>query len=125
MDLNESTTYQPYVLGRLFAVLEKIQEQASGVTTIKDKYFTSAGSTPSAVFPLIVDLAQKHLRKMDGGKKVYFEKLLQSLLCMVSASYPSHHTLSDQGVFQLGYYHQKQKFYQSKTTADAENNQNQ
>ena len=123
MELNEETTYQPYVLGRLFAVLERIQERASGVTTIKDKYFTSAASTPAAVFPLIVDLAGKHLRKMDGGEKIYFDKLLQAMLCQVTQSYPAHHTLTEQGIFQLGYYHQKQKFFEKKTAAEAENNQ--
>ena len=115
MQLNETTTYQPYVLGRIFATLERIQEVASGVTTIKDKYFTSASATPSAVFPLIVDLAKKHLRKMEDGKKIYYEKNLQGLLCMVRESYPAHHTLTEQGVFQLGYYHQKQKFFEKKS----------
>ena len=125
MELNKNTTYQPYVLGRIFALLERIQEKASSVTTIKDKYFSSAAATPAAVFPLIVDLAQKHLRKMDGGEKIYYEKMLQTLLGMVTASYPSHHTLSEQGVFQLGYYHQKQEFFKKKSENDdpaADNN---
>lgn len=76
VELNENTNYLPYLLGRLFSVLENLQSAANpGInTTIKDKYFTSAGATPSVVFPTLVNLAQKHLRKLEGGQKVFFSK---------------------------------------------------
>lgn len=66
--LNEESAYLPYVLGRMFSVLEAIQQQANpGInTTIKDKYFNSACSMPGSVFPLLVNLAQKHLKKIRG-----------------------------------------------------------
>ncbi|MEG0941502.1 MAG: type I-C CRISPR-associated protein Cas8c/Csd1 [Oscillospiraceae bacterium] len=114
VELNESTTYQPYVLGRLFSILEQIQEKASGVTTIKDKYFSSACATPSTVFPLIMNLADKHLRKLDGGIRVNFSKQLGELTSLITESYPVHHNLYDQGIFQLGYYHQTQKRYEKR-----------
>lgn len=114
VELNEKTTYQPYVLGRLFAVLEEIQNRASGVTTIKDKYFTSACATPAVVFPMIMNLSDKHLRKLDSGLKINYAKQIQALTGAITKSYPSHHTLYDQGIFQLGYYHQTQKRYQKK-----------
>lgn len=116
MQLNEATTYQPYVLGRLFAILEEVQNRASGVTTIKDKYFSSACATPAVVFPLIMNLSDKHLRKHEGGMKVYYAKQIGALTAMLTESYPAHHSLYDQGVFQLGYYHQTQKRYEKKNT---------
>ena len=120
MELNEKTTYQPYVLGRLFSVLEGIQQAANpGInTTITDKYFTSACATPAIVFPTLFNLAKKHLKKMGGGKQVYWEKQLTHLMGQITESYPAHHTLYEQGVFQLGYYHQTQKRYEKKEKAD-------
>ncbi|HPS76416.1 MAG TPA: type I-C CRISPR-associated protein Cas8c/Csd1 [Oscillospiraceae bacterium] len=123
VELNEQTNYQPYVLGRLFSVLEGLQQMANpGInTTIKDKYFTSAGATPSIVFPTLLNLAEKHLRKLDGGKRVYFAKQITELTGRITESYPAHHNLYDQGVFQLGYYHQTQKRFEKKEkTAAAE-----
>jgi CRISPR-associated protein Csd1 len=114
VELNEKTTYQPYVLGRLFAVLEEIQNRVSGVTTIKDKYFSSACATPAVVFPLIMNLSDKHLRKLENGPKINYAKQIQALTGAITHSYPVHHTLYEQGIFQLGYYHQTQKRYQKK-----------
>ncbi|MEA5152588.1 MAG: type I-C CRISPR-associated protein Cas8c/Csd1 [Oscillospiraceae bacterium] len=116
VELNEKTTYQPYILGRMFSVLEDIQEKANpGInTTIKDKYFTSACATPAVVFPTLIKLAEKHLRKMDDAGRVWFSKQLQALTALLTESYPAHLTLSDQGIFQLGYYHQTQKRYEKK-----------
>src|SRR5699024_6383420 len=67
--LNDQSTYLPYVLGRLFSVLEAIQRSASpGInTTIKNRYFNAASATPALVFPTLINLAQKHLNKLDGG----------------------------------------------------------
>jgi CRISPR-associated protein Csd1 len=115
--LNEETVYQPYVLGRLFSVLEAIQDDANpGInTTIKDKYFTSACATPSVIFPILLNLTEKHLKKLSTGKKIYYSQQLQSLLGKITESYPSHMTLDEQGAFQLGYYHQTQKRFTKKT----------
>lgn len=115
VELNEKTVYQPYVLGRLFCVLENIQRRANpGInTTIKDKYFTSASATPAVVFPTLLSLAEKHLRKIDGS--VYFSKQVTELTAKITESYPKHLSLYDQGIFQLGYYHQVQKTFEKKT----------
>ena len=114
--LNEESTYVPYVLGRLFAVLEAIQENANpGInTTIRDRYFNSACSTPALAFPGLINLAQKHLSKMGGGKEVYYNTQLAVLLGKLDEDYPTHLTLQEQGAFQIGYYHQVQKRYSKK-----------
>lgn len=116
MKLNESTTYPPYLLGRLFAVLENIQFKANpGINaTIKDRYFNSACASPATVFPTLLRLSQSHQRKLDGGLHVYYDKMLTSLMGSIGESYPARLSLQDQGIFQLGYYHQKQKLFTKK-----------
>lgn len=114
VSLNSESTCVPYNLGRLFSVLETIQEKANpGInTTIKDKYFNSASATPSRVFPTLVNLSQKHLRKLDKGSQVFYAKQLTELLGKLSETYPDRMNLPQQGSFQLGYYHQTQDRYQ-------------
>jgi CRISPR-associated protein Csd1 len=115
MELNEQSTYLPYLLGRLFSVLEDVQHAANpGINaTIKDKYFTSAAATPATVFPLLLNLAQKHLRKIEGiGLRVKLEKQIGKLMEHIDQDYPTRMTLPQQGAFHIGYYHQTQKRYQ-------------
>ena len=121
VQLNDQTTYQPYLLGRLFAVLEAIQEKATpGINaTIKDKYFTSACATPRVVFPILLNLKDKHLKKLDGGIRVYYDKQVSELMGQLTEDYPAHLSLQDQGVFQIGYYHQKQKRFEKKNQEEA------
>lgn len=119
--LNEETNDTAYVLGRLFAVLEAVQEEANpGVNaTIRDRYFNSACATPGAVFPILMKLKNSHIRKIERqkiGKKVYFEKLLTQLMGKVE-DFPKRLTLEEQGHFILGYYHQVQKRYEKKEEA--------
>ena len=116
VQLNENTTYLPYRLGRLFAVLEALQQKANpGINaTIKDRYFNSACATPAVVFPALIRLAQNHLNKLDGGVKVYYDKMITGLLNALEESYPVRLSLQDQGIFQIGYYHQKQKLFTKK-----------
>lgn len=116
--LNEETNDVAYVLGRIFAVLEAIQEEANpGLnSTIKDRYFNSAGASPCTVFPILMKLKNSHIRKIERQKewkKIYFEKLLTDLIGKISV-YPKRLTLEDQGRFILGYYHQVQKRYETK-----------
>lgn len=114
--LSEETTYAPYVLGRLFAVLEGLQGAANpGInTTIKDRYFTSACCTPAMVFPVLLRLAQAHLKKLNEAGDVYFSKQITQLIGMLDEAYPKRLNLYDQGIFQLGYYHQTQKRFEKK-----------
>lgn len=106
VELNEQSTYLPYRLGRLFAVLEAVQQRANPNinTTIKDRYFNSACATPALVFPTLLCLAQSHLGKIGGGAEVYYDKMITELLGDVTQSYPARLSLQDQGIFQLGYY---------------------
>ncbi len=116
MSLNPDSSNVPYNLGRLFSVLEAIQASANpGInTTIKDKYFNSASATPGHVFPVLLNLAQKHLKKLDGGLRTHYDKQLTSLLAKLRETYPARLNLPQQGSFQLGYYHQTQARYEKK-----------
>lgn len=113
MALNEASTNVPYVLGRLFSVLEDLQQKANpGVNaTITDKYFNSACATPAVVFPTLVKLSRSHLRKLDGGVRIFYEKKLGTIFGLLTEEYPARLTLPQQGAFQLGYYHQTQARY--------------
>ena len=116
VSLNE-TTNVPYILGRLFSVLEAVQSDANpGInTTIKDRYFNSACATPALVFPTLLKLAQKHLQKLPDGKAVFYNKQITELAALVPASgYPARLSLPDQGKFEIGYYHQTQKRFEKK-----------
>ncbi len=109
MSLNESYTHPAYVLGRLFAWLERAQRAALGQNinaTIKDRYFTSACASPASVFPILLRLSHHHLEKAKYGK--YFERQIEGLLAMLEAKpFPARLTLDEQGIFILGYYHQR------------------
>lgn len=120
VELNEQSTYLPYRLGRLFAVLEAVQQKANPNinTTIKDRYFNSACATPALVFPTLLRLAQSHLSKIGGGAEVYYDKMITELLGDVTQSYPPRLNLQDQGIFQIGYYHQRQRMYAKKEEKD-------
>ena len=114
--LNENSTNIPYTIGRLFAVYEAAQEQANpGINaTIKDKYFNSVAATPAHILPLLNDLYQHHLKKLPQGSQVYFEKQVGELLSILGEEFPLRLSLPEQGAFQLGYYHQKQKRFEKK-----------
>lgn len=116
VELNEQSNYTPYVLGRLFAVLEDVQSAANpGLNaTIKDHYFNSACATPAVVFPTLLKLAQKHLQKLSTGSGIYFNRQITNLIGRLDAPFPARMTLPEQGTFEIGYYHQTQKRYEKK-----------
>ena len=105
VELNEENTYLPYVLGRLFAVLERVQADANpGIkSTIRDKYFNSASSSPATIFPLLTKLSQSHLRKLDTGLRISHEKRITDLEGRIRQTLPDHLSLPEQGAFHLGY----------------------
>lgn len=113
--LDLSNTNPAYRLGRLFAALEKIQEEASpGLNaTIRDRYYGAASSTPVAVFTTLLRLKNSHLKKLSVGRAMWFEKLLGEILSSVT-DFQKHLPLPDQGRFALGYYHQRQDFFTKK-----------
>lgn len=122
VSLNENSKNIPYTLGRLFSVYEEIQEKANprnpgnpGInTTIKDRYFGSAAAMPATVFPILSNLAQKHLRKLSDEQRVYLDKKVMTLKSVLGEQYPAHMSLPEQGSFDLGYYHQTQARYTKK-----------
>lgn len=113
--LDPSNTNPAYRLGRLFAALEKIQEEASpGLNaTIRDRYYGAASTTPVTVFTSLLRLKNAHLKKLNPGRVIWFEKLLTEVLGEVG-DFPAHLMLPDQGRFALGYYHQRQAFFMKK-----------
>ena len=124
MGLNVECKEPAYVLGRLFAILEFIQKDANpGInTTIRDRYFNSACTTPASVFPVLIKLKNSHIKKLEresGGTKIYYEKLLTELMGNLAVEgkgtgFPQRLSLEEQGKFMLGYYHQIQKKYEKK-----------
>ena len=113
--LDKDNNNQGYLCGRLFAVLDKIQEDANNISSIRERYMNAASATPSAVFATILNLSIHHSEKLDEGRKIYFEKLKQEIIDKMSANgFPAHLGLQDQGRFFVGYYHQRQDFFTSK-----------
>ncbi|MBX3038247.1 MAG: type I-C CRISPR-associated protein Cas8c/Csd1 [Anaerolineales bacterium] len=124
MSLNKQSTYPPYVLGRLFAVLEDAQKQAAKPakldSTIKDRYFSSACASPANVFPVLLRLSQHHISKAEKGRHI--DSRIQDILDLLEfdkTPIPTYLSLDDQGVFVLGYYHQRADFYPPKADANS------
>lgn len=127
MAVNKETKEISYVLGRLFSVLENIQESANpGINaTIKDRYFNAACATPAVTFPVLFKLSNAHLRKLESGKVVYFSKKLQELtdkLVMpdVGQPFPRRLSLEEQGAFVIGYYQETQARFTKKEETENE-----
>lgn len=111
--LDKDNSSAAYRLGRLFAVLEKIQEEASpGLNaTIRDRYYGAASSVPVAVFTTLLRLKNHHLAKLESrGRAVNFERLIGEIMAGI-VNFPAHLLLPDQGRFALGYYHQRQALF--------------
>lgn len=111
-----------YQLGRLFAVLEKIQEEANpGInTTIRERYYAAACSAPVTVFANLMRLKNHHLAKLDRKPRVIeFEQLLGEIIEKLDG-FPAHLDLHEQGMFAIGYYHQRQAFFSKKQSEAAD-----
>jgi len=110
MALDPQNTDIAYVLGRLFAVLERAQKDAvpGANTTIKDRFFGAASSTPRTVFPQLVRHAQHHIEKAEFGH--VRDKEIEEIMDKIS-EFPPHLSLDDQGLFAIGYYHQRADFF--------------
>ena len=116
--LDPSNDNPGYCLGRLFAVLEKVQEDAlPGLNaTIKDKFYATASSDPAAVFATLIRNNNHHIEKLAAERpqaKVFYEKLKQDILGHLN-DIPAHLELADQARFALGYYHQRQDLFTKK-----------
>ena len=111
--LDKENSNQGYLCGRLFAVLDKIQEKANNQHSIRERYMNSASSTPAAVFSTILNLSNHHMENLKNeGQKIYFEKLKQEIISKIEAGgFKAQLDLQDQGRFFIGYYHQRQDFF--------------
>lgn len=114
MSLNEQSTIPAYLLGRLFAVLEKVQQEAIGDmnASIKDRYFTSACAAPRTVFPTLLRLSQHWISKAEYGYAS--DRRIQDILNLLDVEknpIPARLSLDEQGIFVLGYYHQRAAFF--------------
>lgn len=121
MSLDENNLNPAYRLGRLFAVLEKIQEvaQPNINATIRDRYYGAASSTPVTVFPTLLKLKNHHVAKLDErGRKILYrafednkpDDYIAKIFLGIDDFRPQL-TLQDQGRFAIGYYHQRQAFF--------------
>jgi CRISPR-associated protein Csd1 len=117
VSLNEESTSVSYRLGRLFAVLEKAQSDSNKdlKSTINSKYFSSASTTPAVVFPVLLKLAQHHIAKSDWGFKSnqWIEDVLEGI-----DKFPAYLNQEEQGMFMLGYYHQRKAFFKKKESGE-------
>jgi CRISPR-associated protein Csd1 len=109
--LNPDNKNKGYLLGRLFALFEKAQQEANPEVkaTIKDRYYAAASATPATVFPILLRLAQHHIAKAQYGGRV--DKLIEGVMADID-SFPTHLNLDEQGLFALGYYQQRSALYQ-------------
>lgn len=113
VSLDKENPNVPYRLGRLFAVLERAQADTNREmkSTINSKYFSSASTTPAVVFPVLLKLAQHHIAKSDWGFKITqdIEETLEGV-----DEFPAYLSLEEQGMFMLGYYHQRKANFKKK-----------
>ena len=123
MSLNKQSTIPAYRLGRLFAVLEKAQREAvPGLNaSIADRYFTSACAAPASVFPTLLRLSRHHIAKLKYG--YVYDQLTEEILQPLDVEnnrIPARLTLEEQGVFVLGYYHQRRELWTAKPKNESE-----
>lgn len=122
--LDETNHEVPYLLGRLFAVLERLQGAALGDVnaTIRDKYFGAASSTPALVFPRLLQLSVHHAAKAEGSG--WLEQIKGRVMATLPAErFPRMQSLGDQGLFAVGYYHQRESFFQRRSETHASDQQ--
>lgn len=129
MSLDRSNPNPGYRLGRLFAVLEAIQRYAiwpanpfGSHTTILDRFYGAASSTPVSVFSQLLKLKNHHIGKLVPGQKVNMEKEITEIMSGLS-DFPPHLAMDEQARFAIGYYHQRQAFFEKKN-ASAKSNGN-
>ena len=115
MSLDANRTDPPYRMGRLFAACEKAQEDAADGPlnrTVRDRFFGSAMTTPAVVFPQLLKLTQHHIDKIrkSGLRRRNYERLIGEIIDAMNG-FPKFLSLEEQGLFALGYYHQRQDFF--------------
>lgn len=121
MSLKPDRTDRPYLLGRLFAVLEKAQEEAipNANATIKDRYLASASATPGRIFHMLLKNSANHIAKLrkdpeKRGRAMHYDIMTQDIIAGFD-DYPATQSSEEQGLFMIGYYHQRKDFFTKKT----------
>ncbi|OGU40742.1 MAG: type I-C CRISPR-associated protein Cas8c/Csd1 [Ignavibacteria bacterium RIFOXYB2_FULL_35_12] len=122
MALDKTNTNPGYLLGRLFAVLERAQNAANNYKEpnagIRDRFYGAFSSSPISVLPLLEKLYGHHLGKIEKSKG-FFESLKGEIMDkLVALNIPAHLSMEQQALFSLGYYHQKQDFFTNKKDSD-------
>lgn len=120
--LDTESTDPAYLLGRLFSTLEKTQEDALGNVNagVRDRFYSAASATPASVFPRLLRTYQHWLSKLHGGAKVNRERLVQEIISSLDSSgFPNQLPLKKQGIFAVGYYHQRKDFFTKKESGPA------
>ncbi len=116
VSLNLNSSNVAYNLGRVFAIIEKLQSDANKSSNIREKYLSSASSTPGSIFPTLLNLSQHHISKINKENNKtfnYYDKLVGQILLNID-EFPSILSIEEQGMFILGYYHQREDIYTSK-----------
>ena len=125
LSLDKTNTNSNYLCGRLFAVLERIQEVSqdnkSESKTIRDSFFASAASMPSTVFPNLIKKAQYHLNKLEPSSEVFYSKQIGEIIDLLGTEFPSYASTEEQGKYMIGYYHQKEDFFKKKNREENNN----
>lgn len=114
--LDTSKTHIGYLLGRLFAALQKTQDDALGDInrSMRDSFYASASVNPRNVFPRLMKLYNHHRAKLPSkGAQIARDRIVQSILDPIP-SFPARLTLEEQGFFALGFYQQTQSFFTAK-----------
>lgn len=123
MSLNQENKNQAYLCGRLFAILEKLQQDSSSTKlnrTIRNSYFSAACSKPATVFPKLIRLAQTHLNRLSQeGTRIFYNKKINEVVACLDDEFPNTLNLVDQGRFAIGYYQENQFLYTPKSECES------
>lgn len=123
VSLDRNCTNKGYLLGRLFAVFEKVQQDTHpGLNaTITDRFYGAASTNPVTVFAQLIKLNQHHLGNYDNkGLRIAREKEIGEIMNSID-SFPAHLNLNEQSQFAIGYYHEKQSFFVKSENKEGEN----
>lgn len=118
--LDTESTNRGYLLGRLFAVLARIQFQANGTNSIKERYMSSASINPAAVFPTLLRLSIHHQKNLKKSSEIFFEKFSSEIMDKMGSTMPAILSIEEQASFFLGYKQQDNVLIKSKEKPDDE-----
>ncbi|MBL0318115.1 MAG: type I-C CRISPR-associated protein Cas8c/Csd1 [Alphaproteobacteria bacterium] len=121
MTLQEDNRDIGYVLGQLFSIYDKLkEEETDGRANRRDKFFSALSTRPCAVISRLEHLSQCDLKKLRRSKEtrglaITREKQIQKAMSKLAGPIPPTLSVEQQAMFALGYYHQRQDFFTSKT----------